>query len=226
MSASRSSQPNLWLLPEAAPNRMRDISVRFLPFDDSELLAALKARTPRAAAALHDRARPHIDSTIRRLLGHGDVDHEDLAQLALIEVVTTIGRYRGECSLDAWIGTLTARVVYKQLRRRKTERRLFEALDEELICAARSRTGTLRNAILRSVMRRVLAHLDTLDENKVWTFVLHDVWGYDLCEIAEITRVSMSAAQTRLVRGRCEVHERIAADPELANLLQRFGGDE
>ncbi len=73
---------------------------------------------------------------------------------------------------------------------------------------------------MRNVMRRVLAHLESIDEAKAWTFVLHDVCGYDLREIADITEVTVAAAQTRLVRGRREVHQRIADDPELANLLE------
>jgi RNA polymerase sigma-70 factor (ECF subfamily) len=74
-------------------------------------------------------------------------------------------------------------------------------------------------------MRRVLGHLDAVDEAKAWTFVLHDVCGYDLREIARITGVRITAAQTRLVRGRREVHERIASDPELANLLESMEGE-
>ena len=191
--------------------------------DDSELLASLRAGDPAAATALHDRVRPQVDRTIRRLLGPTDADGEDLAQQAMIELVYTIDRYRGDCSLDSWTSTLTAHVVYKHIRRRKTERRLFGALDPDAKHRSSSRTG--REAMVRNLVQRVLAHMEQIDENKVWAFVLHDVCGYDLKEIAQITGVNVTAAQTRLVRGRREVHERIASDPELANLLETMGGE-
>jgi hypothetical protein len=38
------------------------------------------------APAFHDRVRPAIDRTLVRLLGRRDVDHDDLAQRALIEL--------------------------------------------------------------------------------------------------------------------------------------------
>ena len=217
------SRPNLWLVPSPGP-ALPPARPPQPSLDDSELLAALRAGDPSAATALHDRVRPQVDRTIRRLLGPGDVDHEDVAQQAMIELVFTIDRYRGDCSLDSWTSTLTAHVVYKHIRRRKTERRLFGAFDpDDPTMRSASRTG--REAEVRNLMHRVLAHLDTIDENKAWTFVLHDVCGHDLREIAQITGVSVAAAQTRLVRGRREIHERIAGDPELASLLETVEGE-
>ncbi len=214
--SSARNPAKLWLLPSHAPR----IPPAARPaLDDSELLAALRGGDVGAAAALHDRVRPQVDRTIRRLLGPQDLDHEDLTQLAMIELVSTIGRYRGDCSLDSWTSKLTAHVVYNHIRRRKTERRIFGVLDADTLAEARSSSRTVRDAILRSVVGRVREHLAEIDETKAWTFLLHDVCGYDLREIAAITGVSVAAAQTRLVRGRREVHERIATDPELANLL-------
>jgi RNA polymerase sigma-70 factor (ECF subfamily) len=180
----------------------------------------LRRRDPSAATALHDRVRPQIDRTIRRLLGAGDVDRGDVAQLAMIELVTTIDRYRADCSLDTWTSTIAARVVYKHIRRRKLERRVFGVLDADQLAERPGHARAGRDAAMRSCARRVLAHLDAIDEAKAWTFVLHDVYGYDLREVAEITGVSVAAAQTRLVRGRREIHERIAGDADLAHALE------
>jgi RNA polymerase sigma-70 factor (ECF subfamily) len=216
------ARPNLRLVQSPAPQSAPHAPEPSL--DDSELLAALRTGDTSAATALHDRVRPQIDRTIRRLLGRGDVDHEDVAQLALIELVSTIDRYRGDCSLDSWTSTITAHIVYKHIRRRRTERRIFGGVELDQL-APRSTSHAGREAMLRNVVQRVLGHLEAIDEHKAWAFVLHDVCGYDLREIARITGASVSAAQTRLVRGRREVHERIAADPELANLLEEMEGD-
>jgi len=191
--------------------------------DDAELLLALQRGDTSAASALHDRVRPQVDRTICRLLGRRDNDHEDIAQLALMQLIFTIDRYRGECSLDTWTSTLTARVVYKHIRRRQLERRLFAHIlepDDVPVASAR-RTG--RDAMGRSAVKRIAEHLDQIEPNQAWTYVLHDAMGYDLREVAKITGASVAAAQTRLVRGRRALHEKLGQDHELANTLEEMG---
>ena len=205
---------------EAPPERRPPAA---LAFDDAELLAAVRSGDPASAAAFHDRVRPQVDRTARRLLGRNDSDHEDVAQLAVIELIYTIDKYRGECSLDTWASTVTAHIVFKHIRRRQTERRLFTQIfdADDLLVASPRRTG--REAMGRSAVRRVAEHLDKLDSNQAWTFVLHDTMGYDLREVAKITGASVAAAQSRLIRGRRELHQRIAQDPELADTLEEVG---
>jgi RNA polymerase sigma-70 factor (ECF subfamily) len=186
--------------------------------DDSELLAAVRAGDGSAARALYDRCRPLVDRTIARLLGRGDPDHHDVAQLASIEIVRSLASYRGECSLDAWIARISARAVYRTIRNRRSERANVsgEADPDDQI----HDSDVEGDAQRRSLLARVRHHLDRLDEERSFAFLLHDVWGYDLKEVAEITQVSVAAAQSRLVRGRRELHERLAHDPALASELE------
>lgn len=185
--------------------------------DDSELLSALRVGDQQAAAALYDRTRRIVERTVRRLLGARDSDAEDICQLAFIELVNTAEGFRGDCPLDAWVSVVTARTVYKHLRRRKLERRVFSRSDlqavPDLVPAPR------HSSVLRDLVRRVSDHLKRIDDSRALTFLLHDAYGYDLKEIAQITGVSVAAAQSRLVRGRREVQERIASDPSLARAL-------
>lgn len=202
-------RPKLTLVSDRATDHERDHAL-----DDTQLIVAARRGDRSAAAALHDRVRPQVDRTVARLLGRLDSDADDLVQIALIGIVTGIGRFRGDCPLDAWVSMVTARVVYKHLRRRQIERRIFDSKTPITPFAARAvnpETGEL--------LARVLRHVWSLDHDKAWAFVLHDVCGYDLREVAAITGSSVAAAQTRLVRGRRELHERILADPELAEKL-------
>jgi RNA polymerase sigma-70 factor, ECF subfamily len=210
-------RPPLMLVPELPGS----VSAGHEPpaLDDSALLAGLKARDASLSAAFYDRVRPIVDRTLGRLLGSRDNDYEDVAQRALFELVDTIDRFRGECPLDAWISIVTARAAYRVIRRRKVERRLFvdlQAADAPVVTRSHSGTVAARQAI-----ERIRGELERMDANRAWTFLLHDVYGYDLKEVGQITGVSLSAAQSRLVRGRREIHERIRTDPALSRFLQQ-----
>lgn len=188
--------------------------------DDAEILAAVRRGDVSGSTALYHRVRPQIDRTLLRLLGRRDRDHEDLVQLALIGLVQSIPRFRGDCSLDTWTARVAAHVVLKELRQRGSDRRVFD-VDASTEGVPSAAPDTERDVAARSLARRVRRHLDAMDPMKAWAVVLHDVCGHDLREIADISECSVAAAQTRLSRGRIDLHERLAKDPELADELTR-----
>jgi RNA polymerase sigma-70 factor (ECF subfamily) len=200
--------------PDAAPARPARPSL-----GDDALLHAVRAGDAHVASALCERVWPQVDRTVRRLLGAVDSDRDDVCQLALIELVTTIGRYRGDCSLDVWAQTVTSHVVFKHIRRRQLERRIFADLLAEDPPAGLSLGGEQRSTT-RDLLGRIASLLDGMNEGRAWAFILHDVMGYDLREVALMTKSSVAAAQSRLVRGRRELHESIARDPDLVDLLR------
>ena len=180
--------------------------------DDARLVAAMRNGVAGMAGAFHDRTRPAVEKTVARLLGGADCDRDDVVQVAMLELLRSLNRYRGECSLDTWACTIAAHSVYKHLRRRGLERSLFapEAAPEV------DSQPSHQQPVLRGMVQRVSQHLRDMVYDRAWTFLLHDVHGYSLEEVAALTGVSVAAAQSRLVRGRRDLHERSAADPDLA----------
>jgi RNA polymerase sigma-70 factor (ECF subfamily) len=192
--------------------------------DDSVLIAGLKARDPSLSGAFYDRVRPIIDRSLMRLLGVRDHEYEDVAQRTLHDLVDGIDSFRGDCPLNAWISIVTGRIVFRTIRRRRLERRIFSDVElGDTFVAPGSIVGTLA---ARQALERLRGELEQMDYDRAWTFLLHDVHGYNLKEIGEITGVSLSAAQSRLVRGRREIHEHIRNDQVLARFLRQPEGSE
>ncbi len=189
------------------------------PLDDAQLLAALHTGDEDAAAELHDRLRPRVDATIRALLGPGHAEHDDLSQQTFIELVLSLHRFRGECSLETWAGAIAARTVFKFLRRRTTERKIFQSTVEDRGAESSSPASLKRQVVARNMTERIRRHLEKIEPGKAEAFLLHDVCGFDAREVAGIAGISEAAAHARIARGRRELHERLAADPELRDAL-------
>jgi RNA polymerase sigma-70 factor (ECF subfamily) len=186
---------------------------------DAALIADVVAGKPERAASFCRRVWPQVDRTVRRLLGRDDSEHEDLAQMAIIELIRSIGGYRGESSLDTWVSAVTAHVVYRYIRRRSLDRHVpIESVHEEALHSWRPNGEDALSQ--RQTLARIVRHLDRLGEKLAWSFILHDVLGYGLRDVARIMGTSEAAAQSRLVRGRRRLNERIAADPALADLRE------
>lgn len=198
-------------------------SLAALP-DDAELLAALQNGDADAADAMYDRLRPKIESTVRRLLGAGDVDHQDCVQTTFVEIVRSIDRYRGECPIEHWAAQIAANVVYKHIRRRRLERRFFGGSVRP--SERPEPVSSARRMVAKDLVERVRDKIQGVEPQKAFTFLLHDVLGFDLQEIATITGVTVAAAQKRLVRGRRDVHNELARDGELAGLVDDLGDAE
>jgi RNA polymerase sigma-70 factor (ECF subfamily) len=188
--------------------------------EEAQLLAAVRAGDPSAARAMYERSRPIVSRTVRKLLRGADPEYEDLCQQAMIELVRTIDKYRGECSFSKWVGLLAARVVYKTFRRRQLDRQVAA---ESPAPEAISPDQPARRVAERSTIERIRDHLAHLDRDRAWAFLLHDVYGYDMREMAQILGISVTAAQSRLTRGRRDLHERISHDPDLADELEQRG---
>lgn len=191
--------------------------------EDARLIAGVRTGSAACANELVKRCGPRVKACVHRLLRQRATEHDDLVQLALVELVTSIDRFRGQCSLDTWIDRLTTHVVYKRLRRMKLERRIFDGLAEDALSVASS-ASTERPSLAANLLERVKERLAGVSEDKVSAWVLFEVHGMSLEELAEMMGVTLAAAQSRVSRARREVRERLDSDPELVAALASIGG--
>lgn len=187
--------------------------------DDGLILTGVRQGKPEMADRLVRRAGPRARSAIKRLLPSWTSEHDDLVQLTLLELVGSIDSFHEECSLDTWIDRLAANVVYKRLRRASLERRLFDELTPEALEVA-GRESSERRTLTLNVIDRVRDCLERVDDEKVATWVLFEVHGLTLEEVALAAEISVTAAQSRVSRARRAVREALEKDPELATLLE------
>lgn len=177
---------------------------------DGELWAGIRGGDGRLAAALYARLLPAVQRSLYRAVGQRWNEADDLAQLTFERIVRTLvdGSYDGRTPLRAWASLLAARVGFDALRKRYRERALFSPEAEGVDA------GSERQLQARSELERVRRALATITPERAEAVFMHDALGYELSEIAAQLGVSVAAAQSRLVRGRKQLIERLRSEGE------------
>jgi RNA polymerase sigma-70 factor (ECF subfamily) len=180
---------------------------------DTELLEGIRRGDERVAVELYHRLLPSVEASLVRVLGRRESDHEDLVQTAFEQLILTLAResYAQVCSLKTWASSIAAHVALKSLRSRSRQRRVFNASVEasELTESQGSGEDVERSLASRQSLERVREQLSQLSPAKAEAVLLHDVLGHGLTEVAALMGSSVTAAQTRLSRGRRELMERM-----------------
>lgn len=181
---------------------------------DLELATAVRGGDTRLAPGFYARVAPRIWAVLRRLLRGNEQDHEDLAQQTLVALVEGLDRYRGQAPLEAWAGAVAGHVALDWLRHHRRERALFEGLCEATL-ERPSRDQPARTVWTRQLVDRLKVLLAGVADDRLSAWVLHDIHGFSLAELSQMTGASLAAVQSRLVRGRGDVEARLAREPEL-----------
>lgn len=182
---------------------------------DEEILDAFERGDAASSGQLFDRLIDTVDATIYRVMGRRESDHEDLIQTSFEQIIMSLakGRFARACSLSSWASSVASHVALNALRSRIRERRVVDRSDGAEMARemVRGSHDIERESGVREQMRRLRAALAEMDPAKAQTVLLHEGMGYELSEIAVLTGVSIAAAQSRLVRGRKELHAKLSS---------------
>lgn len=149
-----------------------------------------------------------------RRLSQSDADAEDLVQEVFLEALRGLHRYRGDAALSTWLHTIAIRTAYRHMERR-ARHVPSESLPES---AGPDPTKRLES-------RALLRHLDILvgrlSANRRMAFLLYEIEGYSLAEIAALLGISLTAAKKRVFQAHEALAQMIEANPTLREAFDR-----
>lgn len=168
--------------------------------DPDAALPAEGALAPREKPAsdesfpqLFEKHAPLVWRALRHL-GVRESDVADQCQEVFLVVYRRHGSFEGRSTLDTWIYGICLRIA-SEYRRRAYFRREVVQGDVDMGAVQESQTRDVERARWRA---RLLQLLDTLDEGQRDTFVLYEIEGLSMKQIAEIMQCPLQTAYSRL----------------------------
>lgn len=176
-----------------------------------------------ALARLLSLIAPSIVSAVRVVAGD-KVDVEDAAQEAMIAIVDSVSRFRGQSSFLHYARRIAVRTAFGLRRARQRRARLAEVeiegapFDAAESAAESQNTTAERNECLGAFQRL----LDELPEGQAESLTYRVLFEYPLPVIARELKVPVNTVRSRIRLARDHLRERILADPDLAALVKEL----
>jgi RNA polymerase sigma-70 factor (ECF subfamily) len=164
---------------------------------------------------------PQILRIVRRVLGLGHPDVEDVAQECAVDLIDALKRFRGESSVQHFACRVALQSAMNARRRLSATKRSVptgqqcdadDASDDEpdVESRATSRAGV-------ELLRRLCEELPSAQAEAL---ALHLVLGHTIAEVATICEAPIETVRSRLKTARANLLKRAWDDPRLRELLE------
>jgi RNA polymerase sigma-70 factor (ECF subfamily) len=185
--------------------------------DDAAVVHLLLAGDLRAPRAAWQRLAPMVHRMLRRALGPSH-EVDDLLQDVFVLLFDRVSTLREPRALRAFVITLTAHTIRRELRRMRLARWL--TFGETPVTADRGADLDSREAV-----RRLYGILDRLGPDDRTAFTLRFFEGLEVVEVAEVLGVSLATVKRRLAHARDRVAYHARRDAALVDYLAVLGGE-
>jgi RNA polymerase sigma-70 factor (ECF subfamily) len=187
--------------------------------DDAELAKGLVAGEPRMEAEAWNRMSPMVYRFLRRALGPVP-EIEDLTQEVFLRLFANVGRLESHSALRSFVFSIAVRVLREELRGRKL-RRWMLFTDSGTLPESE---GSPLDPEARQALRRFYQVLDRMGSLERTLFVLRQVEGMGLVEMAETLDMSLATVKRHLARTTQHLERVVARDPALSAYAMRPEG--
>ncbi len=149
-----------------------------------------------------------------RLLGNEDLA-EGVLQETFLRVLQALPNFKEQSQLSTWIYRIATNQALMRLRTKKRRKQSFDENIEDENKDYSAFTRSLEKDPLAALLNTELKEkmdiaIDQLPENYKTTFVLKDIEGLALKEIADIMKLSLPAVKSNLHRARVTLRNKLA----------------
>jgi len=187
--------------------------------DDTELARGLAAGDRRMEAEAWNRLAPMVYRFLRRAVGPVP-EIEDLTQEVFLRLYANVRKLESHSALRSFVFSIAVRVLREELRSRKLRRWMLF-----------TDTGTLPESEsspldpeARQALRRFYEVLDRMGSLERTLFVLRQVEGMGLVEMAETLDMSLATVKRHLARTTDHLERVVARDPALSAYAMKREG--
>lgn len=168
--------------------------------EENAWIAATLEGDVAAFRKLYDRYFDYVTRQVGRMMGLQS-EREDVVQDVFVAVYRSLGTYRGDSAFSTWLYRLTYNITVTHLRRRP---RTVELAAWRPLRDSQSAWNQLE---ARDMIRVLYAALDSVPLEQREAFLLHEVEGMKLREVAELTGASINTVAARVRRTREKMQE-------------------
>lgn len=165
---------------------------------DMELIEETRANNMAAFRTLYYRHVDRVFALVTRVLGPRQSDIEDVVQEVFIQAHRSLTHFQGNAKFSTWLHRLALNVCYSHIRRRSRS----EHVDDKGTVPAYIPGMSEGRIDARRTVQELYRLIDTLPPKNHEVFVLRELQGLTLAEIAETLEIPLHTAASRLRRGR------------------------
>jgi RNA polymerase sigma-70 factor, ECF subfamily len=162
---------------------------------------------PDALCGFAEASRKAYRLAFRILRNHEDT--EDVVQTAMLKAYSKLSQFRGDAQFDTWLVRIALNEALMNLRKRRTER-VFVVHESSLPVRVQMEDATQNPEEHLLTTELLTDALTDLGSSLGTAFLLHNVEGLTIREIARALRISVSAAKSRVFRARARARRRAA----------------
>ncbi|MBN2194646.1 MAG: RNA polymerase sigma factor [Polyangiaceae bacterium] len=158
--------------------------------------------------------------TVRKVLGNEHPDAEDVTQEAVLGLLRSLPRFRGECAVGHYAQQVALRTALHARRHFRTRGKLGEPGEVELGDPEDgSGQSPLEGALSRERRRIVRSLLAKLPAATAEAMAMHFMLGFTVEEVASAMNVSPNTVWSRLKLGKRALQQALERDERLKELL-------